>query len=199
MSLLTRESAVLAGGACGSFGGGTPLGMTGPIDEAGLSDGCYRYTLSGTDRVGNSASIATIVRVDTSAPTGGAVRANGVDALPGGSDSITANGSWSVTRNDFADAESGLVSSTLTRQQGVLERRSLRVVRGNQHPDRLAGRGERRDRVLPLRPHWHQRDRPVGRGVDDRSGRQDRTDRRCGDRQRRGCVRGRIDLDPHDE
>ena len=70
--------------------------------------------------MGNSASIATIVRVDTSAPTGGAVRANGVDALPGGSDSITASGSWSVTRNDFADAESGLVSSTLTRQQGVL-------------------------------------------------------------------------------
>ncbi len=117
---LTRESAVLAGGSCGPFGGGTPLGLTGPIDEAGLSDGCYRYTLSGTDRVGNSASIATIVRVDTSAPTGGAVRANGVDALPGGSDSITASGSWSVTRSDFADPESGLVSSTLTRQQGVL-------------------------------------------------------------------------------
>jgi hypothetical protein len=117
---LTRESAVLAGGSCGAFGGSTSLGMAGPIDEAGLSDGCYRYTLSGTDRVGNSASIATIVRVDTSAPTGGAVRANGVDAVPGGSDSITASGSWSVARTDYADAESGLVSSTLTRQQGVL-------------------------------------------------------------------------------
>ena len=117
---LTRESAVLAGGACGPFGGGTSLATTGPFEEAGLSDGCYRYALTGTDRVGNSVTVSTIVRVDTSAPTGGALRVNSVDALPGGSDSITSTGSWSVTRSDFSDAESGLVSSTLTRQQGVL-------------------------------------------------------------------------------
>ena len=38
--------------------------------DAGLADGCYRYTLTGTDRVGNTASVqSAIVIVDKTAPS----------------------------------------------------------------------------------------------------------------------------------
>lgn len=117
---LVRESAALASGSCGAFGGASDIGLTSPVEEASLPDGCYRYTLSGTDRVGNSAQISTTVRVDTTAPVGGALEANSVGAVPTGSTSITSSGSWSVTRTDFADPGSGLVSSALTRAQGAL-------------------------------------------------------------------------------
>jgi hypothetical protein len=118
--VLTRESAALSGGTCSSFGGASTIGLAAPVQESGLADGCYRYSLTGTDRVGNAATISTTVRVDTTAPTGGSLRANGVDADPAGRVSITASGSWSVTRADFADSGSGIVSSTLTRAQGDL-------------------------------------------------------------------------------
>ena len=118
--VLTRESAALADGACSAFGGASDIGLTAPVQETSLPDGCYRYTLSGVDRIGNATSISTTVRVDATAPTGGALQANGVDAVPAGSTSISASGSWSVARTDFADAGSGMVSSTLTRAQSAL-------------------------------------------------------------------------------
>lgn len=117
---LTRESAALADGTCAAFGGASTVDLDAPVEQTGLPDGCYRYTLTATDRVGNSAAISTTVRVDTTAPIGGALRANGVDAVPTGSASVTSSGSWSVTRTDFADPGSGVVSSTLTRAQGAL-------------------------------------------------------------------------------
>ena len=118
--VLTRESAALSDGTCSAFGGASDIGLVAPVEESGLSDGCYRYTLTGTDRVGNSAAISTTVRVDTTAPTGGALQANGVEAVPSGSVSITGSGSWSVTRTDFTDAGSGIQGSTLTRAQAAL-------------------------------------------------------------------------------
>ena len=36
-----------------------------------VSGFCYRYTLTGTDSVGNTASIFTIVKLDTTAPNFG--------------------------------------------------------------------------------------------------------------------------------
>src|SRR2546428_8268193 len=38
-------------------------------NQTGLSTGCYRYTLTGTDNVGNTSSVQTTVKVDTSDPT----------------------------------------------------------------------------------------------------------------------------------
>ena len=39
-----------------------------PRPRAGLATGCYRYVLTGTDNVGNTTTITTVVKVDTSAP-----------------------------------------------------------------------------------------------------------------------------------
>ncbi len=72
-SVLTRESATLSGDACGTFGSSSTIATgSGTVQNsgAGISTGtCYRYTLTGTDNVGNAATIQTIVKVDTTAPS----------------------------------------------------------------------------------------------------------------------------------
>ena len=69
-STLVRDQATLSNGACGSYGSATTLtGTPAQNAAAGITTGtCYRYTLTGTDQVGNSASVSTIVKVDTVAP-----------------------------------------------------------------------------------------------------------------------------------
>jgi hypothetical protein len=62
-SVLTRQQATLTGDSCGTFG--DPTTITGTPAQAGLGDGCYRYTLTGTDRLGNTSSIATTVKVES--------------------------------------------------------------------------------------------------------------------------------------
>ena len=86
-SVLTRASATLtsggiADGTCGSFG--APTTLTGAPTQnaaAGITTGnCYRYTLTGTDNVGNTVSISTTVKVDTTrrrSPGAGAFAATG--------------------------------------------------------------------------------------------------------------------------
>ena len=66
-SVLTRDSATLVAGTCGTFGG--PAVLSGSPAQSGLTNGCYRFTLAGTDKVGNVTSVSTIVKVDTVAPT----------------------------------------------------------------------------------------------------------------------------------
>jgi hypothetical protein len=112
-SVLTRQFAAFSAGACGTFGAATVL--TGAPAQGPLANGCYRYTLTGTDQVGNVASRVTTVRVDTTAPTGGALTVNGTVATSAGSTSSSSTGSWTIARTDFTDAESGLTSSTLVR------------------------------------------------------------------------------------
>ncbi len=65
-SVLTRQQAPLGAFSCGGFG--SPTTLTGTPAQSGLAEGCYRYTLTGTDRVGNAASISTVVAVDKTAP-----------------------------------------------------------------------------------------------------------------------------------
>ena len=119
-STLVRESATLAGNTCGPFGGAAELTGAAPIAQTGLAVGCYRFTLTGTDNVGNSSSVSTTVKVDTTAPTGGALTANGTGALPGGVTSTSTTGAWALSRTDFTDPESGMTSSTLTRTSATL-------------------------------------------------------------------------------
>jgi hypothetical protein len=68
-SVLTVRSGTLAGDGttCGTFG--LPTTLTGAPSQSGLAEGCYLFTLTGTDNVGNTSSVATTVKVDRTAPT----------------------------------------------------------------------------------------------------------------------------------
>jgi hypothetical protein len=66
-SVLTVQSESLSGSACGAPGSGGPFTMpttiTGTTQPLGIVAGyCYVYTLTGTDNVGNVASISTTVQ-----------------------------------------------------------------------------------------------------------------------------------------
>jgi hypothetical protein len=76
--------------------------------------------LTGTDRAGNAASVTTIVKQDVTNPTGGALTVNGVAATGAGSSSTANTGSFTITRTNYTDANSGLASSTLTREFATL-------------------------------------------------------------------------------
>ena len=52
--------------ACSAYG--APTTLVGTPAQSGFATGCYRYVLTGTDNVGNTASITTVVKVDTTAP-----------------------------------------------------------------------------------------------------------------------------------
>ncbi len=66
-STLTVVSAPFEGGACGTFGN-SPATIEGSATQI-VPTGCYRYTLTGTDKAGNVAAISSTVRVDTTTPT----------------------------------------------------------------------------------------------------------------------------------
>jgi hypothetical protein len=80
-SVLTRETATLsssggiAAGTCGTYGSATVL--TGNPAQSVTGPSCYRYTLTGTDRVGNVAAITTVAKVDSTAPSTPALTLSG--------------------------------------------------------------------------------------------------------------------------
>jgi len=114
-STLTRQTATYTAGACGTFGASTTL--TGAPVQTGLATSCYKYTLTGTDNAGNATSVSTTVRYDITNPTTGALTVNGVAASAAGTTSASNGPSFTIgTRTDYVDANSGLASSTLTRQ-----------------------------------------------------------------------------------
>ena len=117
-SVLHRSNATLTGNACGTFGAATTL--TGTPAQTGLATGCYRYVLTGTDHAGNTATLTTTVKYDTAAPTGGALTVNGTAATAAGTTSTSNAGSFAIARTDYTDANSGLASSTLTREFATL-------------------------------------------------------------------------------
>ncbi len=65
-SALTRANGTLKENICSNYG--TPATITGNPSQTGLAAGCYLYTLTGTDRVGNTSVLATTVEVDKTAP-----------------------------------------------------------------------------------------------------------------------------------
>jgi hypothetical protein len=66
-NVITRATASLAGNSCvSSFSGAV---VVPGASDAGLANACYRYTLTGTDNVGNVATaLSAIVKVDTTKP-----------------------------------------------------------------------------------------------------------------------------------
>src|SRR5205823_10499437 len=111
-SVLTVSSAPLANGTCGSFGSEGPA-SDGPFSA---SDGtCYRFTLTGTDRVGNVASISTTLEVDTTAPSQPSIAFTGLsggNTFDDGTGTLfyrpSAGGAFTVNANGSVDAESGI-------------------------------------------------------------------------------------------
>ena len=106
---------------CGTYVAATTVTLASPpvvppvITESGMAPGCYRYTQTGTNAVGGPTSVSTYVRVDTTAPVGGALTANAVAATTGtGSQSWSTTGAWTVERTDYTDPETTL-TSTLNR------------------------------------------------------------------------------------
>ena len=96
-SVLTRAAATLSKNTCGTYG--TPVTITANPAQSGLTEGCYLYTLTGTDKVGNTASLSTTVKVDATPPAA-------TVSVP-----ADANGAVAVTFS-ASDAGSGVNTAT---------------------------------------------------------------------------------------
>jgi hypothetical protein len=116
-STLTYETAPLNNNTCGSFvAGSTVTGTTSPT----LSDAtCYRFTLTGTDHVGNSVSIVRTIDVDETpaqAPTGISVSALSNAYYPGSGTKVYfkngATGGFTVTASGATDTETAIAGYT---------------------------------------------------------------------------------------
>ncbi|HTZ05527.1 MAG TPA: SwmB domain-containing protein, partial [Gaiellaceae bacterium] len=113
-STLTVESAPFAANTCGAYG--APTTISGTTPQTVSNGNCYLFTLTGTDNVGNTASLSTVVMVDTTPPTQPTVVFSNLSSgntfltgstlffrpAPGGTFTITATGS--------SDPESGIVA-----------------------------------------------------------------------------------------
>jgi hypothetical protein len=110
-STLTREF----GTTCASFG--TPTTITGAPTQSGLSPGCYRYALTGTDNVGNQVSVSTTVTVTAVLTITGAHDGGGTNKVKiGGTGGIVGGGSVTVVvckANSFP-CSAGNTAATLT-------------------------------------------------------------------------------------
>ncbi len=110
-STLTREQGTLAADACSAYG--APTTLVGTPAQSGLATGCYRYLLTGTDNVGNTVSITTVVKVDTSAPAapGLVLSDSSADVHTSGTTAFyrpAGSGSFDVTASS-TDAQSGIL------------------------------------------------------------------------------------------
>ena len=112
-STLTMQTGTLSGNACSAYG--APATITGTTSQTVASGNCYLLTLTGTDNVGNTASISTTVKVDTtapSAPTGFTFSGLSNAYYPGAGSTIYvkggAIGGFTATASGAADADSGI-------------------------------------------------------------------------------------------
>src|SRR3954463_15856978 len=108
---MPRAAAPLTGNSCGSYG--SPTMLAGAPAES-LPTGCYLYTLTGPDHLGNTASVTATVKVDTSdpsAPTFGFSNFSGTTSAVGNTVFFlpTSSGSFDVTAA-ASDADSGIGS-----------------------------------------------------------------------------------------
>ncbi|HTL23333.1 MAG TPA: chitobiase/beta-hexosaminidase C-terminal domain-containing protein, partial [Mycobacteriales bacterium] len=112
-STLTRASASLTNNSCGTYG--SPTTIVGSPAQS-LSTGCYLYTLTGVDQLGNTASVSATVKVDTSdpsAPTFGFSNFTGTTSAVGNTVFFlpTGTGSFDVTASS-TDGDSDIGSYT---------------------------------------------------------------------------------------
>src|SRR5205814_6247716 len=77
-SALFPSTTLFRSGSCGSYGSATTISSRAtPIAQSLSGPNCYLYTPTGTDNVGNTISISTTVKVDTSGPSAPAVSLSG--------------------------------------------------------------------------------------------------------------------------
>ena len=112
-STLTMQTGTLSGNTCSAYG--APATITGTTSQTVASGHCYLLTLTGTDNVGNAASISTTVMVDTtapSAPTGFSFSGLSNAYYPGAGTTIYfkggAAGGFTATASGATDADSGV-------------------------------------------------------------------------------------------
>ena len=109
-SVLTVRSAPLGDTVCGSFG--APAEVAGTPTQVGTSPTCYLYVLTGTDAVGNTTSISTVVKYDADPPTQAVTLVGGTNAALSGTTIYfrAADGSFTLS-NEVTDGESGPASA----------------------------------------------------------------------------------------
>src|SRR5438105_6896498 len=115
-SLVRTQASFSSPDTCGSFGSPTTINGPAPVSQ-NLTTGCYRYTLTGVDAVGNTVSISTTVKVDTTDPTISLALASGTgDAYWPGSGSrvfFRPAGSRQVDVDaTVADGDTGIATTT---------------------------------------------------------------------------------------
>src|SRR5258705_2374777 len=64
---LTMQTGTLAGNTCSSYG--APATISGTTPQTVASGNCYLLALTGTDNVGNTTSVSTTGKHDSSAPS----------------------------------------------------------------------------------------------------------------------------------
>ncbi len=114
-TLVRTTAAYTSADTCGSFG--SPTTLVGTPAQNGLTTGCYRYTLTGTDNVGNTTTITTTVKVDTSDPAAPSLSFNAVGGgayYPGSGSRVyfkpdAANGTFDISASS-TDADTGIAS-----------------------------------------------------------------------------------------
>ena len=107
----------LSGNTCSAYG--APATIVGTTSQTVATGHCYLLTLTGTDNVGNTASISTTVMVDTtapSAPTGFSFSALTNAYYPGAGTTVYfkggAAGGFTATASGATDADTGILSYT---------------------------------------------------------------------------------------
>ena len=100
-NVITRATGTLSGNVCSTLSGATVVTITGGHDSATLTNGCYQYTLTGTNNAGTVATATSaIVMVDTSQPSGG------ITSPSAG----TISGTVSLSSTTASDSVSGIAS-----------------------------------------------------------------------------------------
>ncbi len=114
-STLTMQTGTLSGNACSAYG--APATITGTTSQTVASGHCYLLTLTGTDNVGNAASVSTTVMVDTtapSAPTGFTFSGLSNAYYPGAGSTVYfkggAAGGFTATASGATDADTGVAA-----------------------------------------------------------------------------------------
>jgi hypothetical protein len=120
-TVLTRQQAPLVAGGCGSFSQPATVDTSGSstLTVTGLTDGCHRFVLAGTDLAGNVSRVSSTVLVDASAPSGGTLTVDAVAATPSGSVGYTSVAGVNVAWSHFTDQQSGMSSGSVTRTRSA--------------------------------------------------------------------------------